>query len=890
MYYSVIGLLAVLVLIIVNRDILIHRGELFGKPVWNLYRKFLFAVLAYYITDILWGFLESRKLAGLLFADTTVYFIAMSVGIIFWVEFTVAYLEEKDTFGKVLITIGRIVAGLITALVIINIFTPVLFEIGDDCTYTALPFRYVMLTVQILLLLLISVHAVVAMIRMGNKSGNYYRYQILASFGVIMAVLLFVQLWFPLLPLYSIGYMLGSCMLHSFVAADEKENFKREQEETEKITELKDRFASLLYNMPGMAFTKDAETGVYLTCNRYFAEYAQKETPEDVVGLTDAEIFDAETAAHFVRDDKIALSLGKPYVFYEEVFDATGNQRQLQTTKIKYIDTAGRSCVLGMCQDVTDLVHIRHENAMTKEAYESAVSSGIIYTNIAQTLAREYIDLYYVDTDTEEFIEYRQNGREGGLSEVRRGWHFFSDCKNELADNVYDEDRELFLKAMNRKMLMKALDREDDFVMTFRGKADKGYAYVSMRISRMQDEKYIIMGIADVDAEIRETKAKNEALIKALALAEDANREKEALLFGRSHEIRTPINAIIGLDTLALKNTELDTQTRLYLEKIGYSANSLLSIINGILGTGEKDKGTGETSESADTDMMTDDELSASDLTTEINLDALHVLVVDDDPIEAEYSKTILRDAGIRTDSCTSGHEALHKIEIQHAGLTPYNVVLMDWNMPGMSGSEASAEIHELYRKETTVVALTAFNWEDIREEAHKVGVESFLAKPLLASGITESFDRIARKNRMNIFKEKKKANLSGRRLLIAEDIDINVEILEDLLDLENIKVDHAANGKIAVELFEKSTAGIYAAILMDVRMPVMNGLEAAAAIRAMEREDAKKIPIIALTANAFDEDIRQSLQAGMNAHMTKPIDIDHLLKVLGELVYEAES
>ena len=132
----------------------------------------------------------------------------------------------------------------------------------------------------------------------------------------------------------------------------------------------------------------------------------------------------------------------------------------------------------------------------------------------------------------------------------------------------------------------------------------------------------------------------------------------------------------------------------------------------------------------------------------------------------------------------------------------------------------------------------------------------------MLASGITESFERIARKNRMNIFKEKKKANLSGRRLLIAEDIDINVEILEDLLDLENIKVDHAANGKIAVELFEKSTAGIYAAILMDVRMPVMNGLEAAAAIRAMEREDAKKIPIIALTANAFETAFHWQMKA----------------------------
>ena len=142
----------------------------------------------------------------------------------------------------------------------------------------------------------------------------------------------------------------------------------------------------------------------------------------------------------------------------------------------------------------------------------------------------------------------------------------------------------------------------------------------------------------------------------------------------------------------------------------------------------------------------------------------------------------------------------------------------------------------------------------------------------------------------MPIFKEKKKAKLAGRRILLAEDVDINAEILVDSLEIEDIKVDHAENGKMALEMFEKSTAGIYAAILMDVRMPVMDGLEATAAIRALDREDAKKIPIIALTANAFDEDVQRSLQAGMNSHLSKPIEAETLIKVLGELIYEAEQ
>ena len=137
---------------------------------------------------------------------------------------------------------------------------------------------------------------------------------------------------------------------------------------------------------------------------------------------------------------------------------------------------------------------------------------------------------------------------------------------------------------------------------------------------------------------------------------------------------------------------------------------------------------------------------------------------------------------------------------------------------------------------------------------------------------------------------EKKQAELAGRRVLVAEDIEMNAEILMDLLEMEEVESDHAENGRIAVEMFTNSAPGTYAAILMDIRMPVMDGLEAAKAIRALDRTDAKKIPIIALTANAFDEDVQRSLQAGMNAHLSKPVEPEHLYQTLGELIYEAET
>ena len=524
-----------------------------------------------------------------------------------------------------------------------------------------------------------------------------------------------------------------------------------------------------------------------------------------------------------------------------------------------------------------------------------------------------------------------------------------------------------------------------------------------------------------------------------LTSAEEASRAKTSFLSSMSHEIRTPMNAIIGLDTLALKNENLDEETREYLEKIGGSARHLLSLINDILDMSRiesgrvilhrevfsfsamleqintmvtsqcEDKGLtyecrilGRMEESyigdemklkqvlinilsnavkfteapgsvtltvertaafenqstvrfriRDTGIGMDQEFiprifdafSQEDIgfkskfgstglgmaitkrivemmngsisveseqgegtefavsvtlrncdqkgeEREITIDpqTLNVLVVDDDPIEAEHARTVLEEVGIRADTSTSAQEALRMMEVQHSRHKPYNLVLMDWNMPGMNGLEASAEIRKQYDTESTVVVLTAYNWDDIQEEAHRVGVDSFLAKPLLPENVIEEFERIARRNNMTLFREKKRANLSGRLILLAEDMEINAEIMMDTLELDGIRADHAENGRIALEMFKESRAGDYAAILMDVRMPEMDGLEAASAIRSLDREDAKKIPIIALTANAFDEDVQRSLQAGMNAHLSKPVDSEQLLRTLSELVYEAES
>ena len=268
----------------------------------------------------------------------------------------------------------------------------------------------------------------------------------------------------------------------------------------------------------------------------------------------------------------------------------------------------------------------------------------------------------------------------------------------------------------------------------------------------------------------------------------------------------------------------------------------------------------------------------------------MHVLIVDDDPISCEHAAIVMDSAGIRADTAQNGSSAMDMLEIQHAKHEPYNLVLLDWKMPEMDGIEVAKKIRMRYSSETTVIILTAYNWDEIMDEALHIGVDSFLAKPLVASTVIEEFRRIARRNNMSALIKKRCADLKGKHILLAEDILINAEIVKELLHARGAEIDHAENGKIAVEMFSESEPGHYDAVLMDVRMPEMDGLEAVTVIRGLDRPDARVVPIIAMTANAFDEDVQNSLQVGMNAHLSKPVDPEHLYQTLEELIWENEN
>ena len=263
----------------------------------------------------------------------------------------------------------------------------------------------------------------------------------------------------------------------------------------------------------------------------------------------------------------------------------------------------------------------------------------------------------------------------------------------------------------------------------------------------------------------------------------------------------------------------------------------------------------------------------------------MSVLIVDDDPIACQHAELVLEKAGIASETAASGAEAVEMVQLRQARMEPYNLILVDWKMPEMDGVETTRRIRTIVGNESAIIILTAYRWDDILEEAVQAGVDSFIPKPLFAAAVMEEFKSALRRKGSLAAQSAHKAELTGRRILLAEDMEINAEIISMLLESRDMEVDLAQNGQIAVDKFGAHEPGYYDAVLMDMRMPEMDGLEATRRIRAMDREDARCIPIIALTANAFDEDVQRSLQAGLNAHLSKPVQPEVLFETLESLI-----
>ena len=837
-----------------------------------------------------------------------------------------------------------------------------------------------------------------------------------------------------------------------------EETNRRLMEEVEnaaKLAELMGSISSLLTKMPAMSFSKDVETGRYLACNQAFAEYAGKSGPEEVVGLTDHEIFDKDTADHFVEDDRKAVGMEEAYVFFEDVPNATGSIiRNLHTTKLTFREPSGRLCLLGLSVDVTEMTRIKtaeaiaaakqqeleekialHEQLLAGEEKQKELNSMIT------AMASDYRSVYHIDLDTDDAVCYRAD--ENDPDRIMEGTHFpyretFIKYCEEHVDKEYKEG---FLRFIDPDNVRSVLSKES--IMAYRYLARRnGIEYYEMlrmagvRHPGQRDDNTVHqvgVGFTIIDEEMRESMARNHALAEALAAAEEASKAKTAFLSNMSHEIRTPMNAIIGLNNIAMNEPSASEKVKEYLEKIGDSANHLLRIINDILDMSRiesgrmtikseefsfaktleqvnniiseqcRDKGleydcricgnvkdyyvgddmklrqvminilgnavkftpeggkviftiepiaqfdgkstlrftftdTGigmseeylpklfdtfsqedstVTSKYGSTGLgmpitkniielmngnievtskkgegttftvtmtfMDSDRADEADDGYEVQPHEMCVLVIDDDPVACEHAQLVLGQVGIKCEKALSGLDGIEMVKLRHARREPYNLILVDWRMPELDGVETTRLIRQAVGNETPIIILTSYSWEDIAEEAKEAGVDTFVAKPLFAGTVMDEFrDAFKRKN---IKLERETADLKGRRILLAEDMEVNAEIMMMVLSMREMEVDLAENGRIAVDMFASHEEGYYDAVLMDMRMPEMDGLEATRVIRSMDRKDAADIPIIALTANAFDEDVQRSMQAGLNAHLSKPVEPEVLFRTLEGLI-----
>lgn len=262
----------------------------------------------------------------------------------------------------------------------------------------------------------------------------------------------------------------------------------------------------------------------------------------------------------------------------------------------------------------------------------------------------------------------------------------------------------------------------------------------------------------------------------------------------------------------------------------------------------------------------------------------LPVLVVDDDETASQMTCLILENIGMKGEYVLSGKEAVKRVWEHHEAKQDYFAVILDWKMPDMDGVETAKAIRKKVGPDVPIIILSAYDWSGIEEEARRAGVNGFISKPLFKSRLIYLFNQIVgtdQAGEMHKTESIGNLDLTGKRILLVEDNELNREIAEEIIGQTGVSLESAENGQEALERFEKMGENYYDLIFMDIQMPVMNGYEAAAAIRKLPRTDAATIPIIAMTANAFAEDIRKSKIAGMNEHLTKPLDIEQLMRCL---------
>ena len=270
----------------------------------------------------------------------------------------------------------------------------------------------------------------------------------------------------------------------------------------------------------------------------------------------------------------------------------------------------------------------------------------------------------------------------------------------------------------------------------------------------------------------------------------------------------------------------------------------------------------------------------------ELHLPKRNVLIIDDDEKTGNLAIASLESIGLNAEAATDIKQAFRMIEENRGKNECYHMILLDWDIQGQDWMEIAEELFDHFGQELPVIILTDGEWDELEIQTEKTNICGFISKPLFRSTLYYALRQFAEAEvEQQEQKSESDIELTGRRILVAEDNELNWEIINAILGEFGLEAEWAENGKICVELFERSEPGWYDAILMDLRMPVMTGFEATSAIRKLSREDAQIIPIIAVSADVFEDDVQKCLDCGMNAHTAKPLEPQEILSLLGQYI-----
>ena len=528
------------------------------------------------------------------------------------------------------------------------------------------------------------------------------------------------------------------------------------------------------------------------------------------------------------------------------------------------------------------------------DSFQKAHAERITFSRIAQALAGDYLYIYIVDPDTEAFVEYSASGEYAQLGVEKSGEDFFALSRRNMERVVCPEDLGRVLAVFNKETVLAILRRDGIFTMKYRLMLDGEPVYISMKATLLEDEdgSHLIIGANNINAQMKREQEFQKRM------AEAKTNAKNDFLANMSHDIRTPMNAIIGYTNIANSHLHDPEKIRESLEKIGSSSHFLLSLINDILDISKIESGKMRLN-CAPCDLgavfrRIEDitALQAQSKSLHITYDHEKVRHYQVSADELRLEQIIINIVSNAIKYTPEGRDVALIAEeepSQTEGRNRYRFIIRDTGV-GISEEYLPHLFESFSREQSTTINRVQGTGLGLAITAKIVelmdGTITVKSKVGEGSEFTVELELESLETQLPDDKaEDETIDLTGGRVLLVEDNEINAEIAALVLEQFGLAVDHAPNGQIGLSMVRDGAEGLYDAVLMDIQMPVMNGLEATRAIRALEGDYCRTLPIIAMSANAFDEDVKACLEAGMNAHIAKPFNPEELGRMLQKYI-----